>query len=101
MPRDGLIIYHPCYPHLFSVSTKLGYKFLSFLNLHNIFSEPLDGSKPKSVALFARSVNSNDIKATKCDNRENFRSGACSNGERVTFGENVSPDARGKYFLRY
>ncbi|XP_018579052.1 lipase member H [Anoplophora glabripennis] len=61
---------------------------------------PLDDSKPKSVALFATSVNSNDIRATKCDNIENFRSGACNNSERVTFGENIDISAQGKYYMK-
>ncbi|KAJ8949020.1 hypothetical protein NQ318_005194 [Aromia moschata] len=51
--------------------------------------------------LFARSVNTKDIKARKCDNLEDFRKGACDNKEEVVFGENVAKTANGKYFVKY
>ncbi|KAJ8919210.1 hypothetical protein NQ315_012198 [Exocentrus adspersus] len=62
---------------------------------------PSSHGVPKSVTLFAKSVNSNDIKATKCDNLENFRKGGCNDEEQVTFGENIDKAARGRYFLKY
>ncbi|KAJ8927622.1 hypothetical protein NQ314_019900 [Rhamnusium bicolor] len=55
----------------------------------------------KSITLFAKSVNSNDIKAKKCDSLEDFREGVCENKEQVTFGEMVDKNVRGKYFLKY
>lgn len=95
---SSLYIIQP-HPHLFSVITKLGHNFLSFPKCDHYFLGSPNNTIPKSVALFAKSVNTNDVKATKCDSIEHFRNGACSNGERVTFGENVNIRARGIYYL--
>lgn len=51
------------------------------------------------VDAFVRSIKTSDIKAIQCEDYEKYKSGNCDSNEKVVFGENVSRNAKGSYFL--
>nr|AIY34732.1 lipase 3b [Lygus lineolaris] len=58
-------------------------------------------SHRRAYWLFASSVlNPGGFLAVQCDNWHNFKNGKCKGNNVTEMGQNVSPKARGKYFLR-
>lgn len=51
------------------------------------------------VDLFAKSISTNDMKATSCQDYATFILGKCEDNENIIFGENVNKTAKGEYFF--
>lgn len=66
---------------------------------HNWFLFVTECNTQKVVDLFVKSIRANDIKARKCESSEGFVAGKCDSNEEVVFGENVSRNTQGNYFL--
>lgn len=51
------------------------------------------------VDLFAKSINTKEITAKKCEDYESFTAGNCESGDQVIFGENTDKSITGRYFV--